>query len=64
MLFFDSISRAAVKSEKETTAKTVRTLKTEESKKIASATTEDDDDVSRKSNKTTIKRDQPSFFKR
>ena len=52
------------KAEKETTAKTVRTLKTEESKKIASATTEDDDDVSRKSNKTTIKRDQPSFFKR
>lgn len=45
-------------------AKTVRSLKTEESKKIASATTEDDDDSSRKSNKQTIKREQPSFFKR
>jgi hypothetical protein len=53
------------KAEKETTAKTVRTLKTEESRKIASATADDEDDnASRKSNKTTIKRDQPSFFKR
>ena len=52
------------KAEKDTTAKTVRTLKTEESRKIASATSDDEDDASRKSNKTTIKREQPSFFKR
>ena len=52
------------KAEKETTAKTVRSLKTEESKKIASTSADDEgDDASRKA-APKIKREQQSFFKR
>lgn len=50
---------------KDSVTKTVRTLKTEESKKIASGVVDDGEegDSSRKP-KNTIKREQPSFFKR
>ena len=52
------------KAEKDTTAKTVRSLKTEESKKIASTSADDEgDDASRKT-APKIKREQQSFFKR
>lgn len=50
---------------KDTVTKTVRTLKTEEAKKLSSVTTEDSVDDTRKATATTkLKRPEPSFFKR
>lgn len=43
---------------------TVRTLKTEESKKISSASTNEQEDSTKKSTGNKIKRPEPNFFKR
>lgn len=49
---------------KDTITKTVRTLKSEEAKKVSSVTSDDSVDDTRKTTATKIKRQEQSFFKR